>query len=203
MIKKKFLMILSLCILTHTLLAIEMKTQGTRDLQMTFILPINWSGGQNYNLVITIPEGYRSLQSHTEWMDNKIPIIEFIPKNEGEDLWTEIITINKSIGQKVSATNMTNYLKNAMIKKVENGRVWKDEVSTQPAYMFASLGLFYNLNKVREVFGSRYYSGPYDCAGIQYTIRPRKDQTDQMTAVKIENFFNTNTKIINGDGNGP
>jgi hypothetical protein len=200
MIKQKILLILSLLIFTQSLFAVEMKTQGTRDLQMTFILPINWSAGQNYNFIITIPEGYRSLQSHTEWMENKIPIIEFIPKNEDENLWTEIITINKSIGQKVPASHMTNYLKNAMIKKVENGRIWKDDVSVQPAYMFSTLGLFYNLNKVREVFGSRYYSGPYDCAGIQYTIRPKKDQTDQMTAAKIEKFFNTNTKIINDDG---
>ena len=39
---------------------------------------------------------------------------------------------------------------------------------------------------------ARYFSGPYDCVGVQYTIRPAENQSDEDVSKTIENFIKTN-----------
>jgi len=54
----------------------------------------------------------------------------------------------------------------------------------------------YDLNGRHEVLGSRYYSGPFDSVGIQYTIRTLQGQSDEYTVEKIENFFKSNAQVV-------
>jgi hypothetical protein len=50
------------------------------DSKMTFAFPMNWSGATKYNLLVSIPEGFKTLQSAAEIMDENSPAIEFVPK---------------------------------------------------------------------------------------------------------------------------
>lgn len=165
------------------------------DYTFNYILPINWASDDRYNLTVTIPQGFRALQSQSSWLKKETPLIEFIPKNETENNWTEIITINKYIGQGLSAETMIKNLKNTMLSNVENGKVKSENLTKEPSYIFGNLDITYDLNGNHEIFGSRYYSGPYDTVGVQYTIRAKKDKEEEALK-KIEDFFNENTRVI-------
>jgi hypothetical protein len=167
-----------------------------QDAKFRFALPINWSSPVKYNLFVTIPDGFKSLQSTEEMFKENTTIIEFIPNDEPEDNWTQIITVVKFINKKLSAEYSTNFLKNSMLSQVSHGKVWLDTASNEGAYHRATLGLTYDLRGKHEVIGAQYYSGPYDCVGVQYTIRPGSGKSDKEAIEKIKKFFNTNLQVI-------
>lgn len=166
----------------------------TSDSKIHFELPINWASSPKYNLSVTIPPGYISLQSFEVWSDEKTTLIEFVPKGEDGENWTEIISINKLIGRKVSADILLDLVKKGLMKNLENVKILKEEVSKQPSYIQAKSILSYNDKDKHEIVGLLYYSGPYDCGGVQYTIRSKA--SDSVAISKIENFFNTALQII-------
>lgn len=162
-------------------------SQIPQDYQINFSLPVNWSVTPKINLFVSIPKGYESLQPFSEW--SEATLIEFVPKGEDGENWSEIITINKYVGHTLAADELIRFLKSHILYKVENGKVWKEENEEKDSYQYAILGLTYNYNKRHEVFGVRAYTGPYDGVAIQYTIRPKKGETDSQAISKIEDFF--------------
>lgn len=73
------------------------------EAHIRFQLPINWVSSPKYNLEVSIPPGFISLQPFQVWSDEKTNLIEFVPKGEDGENWTEIISIDKHIGKKISA----------------------------------------------------------------------------------------------------
>lgn len=170
----------------------EEKSLSQEGNKISFLLPINWADKQ-CNLQVSIPEGYQAIQPSSQW--EKSPIIEFIPKGEKADNWSEIITISKLVGSKISAEEMIGLLKNAVIEK-NQGKVWQEKISKEPLYQFALLGISYKIDDRQEVLGCRYYSGPYDCVGVQYAIEKGKDVSEKELISKIDKFFEENTKTL-------
>jgi len=48
----------------------------------------------------------------------------------------------------------------------------------------------------KEVIFAKYYSGPYDCAGFQYTIRLSSTMSDEEALQKINDFVKNCVAII-------
>lgn len=163
--------------------------------ERTFALPVNWSTTPKYAMVVTIPRGFKSLQPVSS-LASSADSLEFIPEKDDEKNWTEIITIFKYVGKNISAIKFIADFKKSMLDKVKDGKVWFESNTTKPSYEQSTLGLLYNLENKHEVMGALYYSGPYDCSGVQYTIRPKPGQSDDDATKVIENFFKTNTEII-------
>ena len=124
-------------------------------------------------------------------------IIEFIPKNEKEDQWSEIITIVKYIGKSFTAEKVSNALKNSIVSDLKNATVWLDTVSGGSSYHHTSLGVNYELQDKKEILMAEYYAGPYDCIGVQFTIRPDSKLSQEEAVKKIEDFFSKNVQVIN------
>ncbi|MBA3958015.1 MAG: hypothetical protein H0X51_06450 [Parachlamydiaceae bacterium] len=164
-----------------------------KETKLTFMLPINWVPPTKCNLVVTIPPGYKPLQMPSTW--EEATLIEFVPQNESQDEWTEIISINKLIGKKMSASRLVDEIKSTFLKNHE-ARILQTKSSHDLSYESAQMSAAYNFEKYHEVLGCRYYSGPYDCVGLQYTIRPKKEETDVEIAQRIERFFDANA-IVN------
>lgn len=162
-------------------------SQALREYQINFSLPVNWSVTPQINLFVTIPKGYTSLQPFTEW--SEAALIEFVPDGEDGENWSEIITINKYVGQTLPADELIHFLKSHILEKVKNGKVWREEDEEHDAYQEAQLGLSYDYNHRHEVLGVRAYTGPYDGVAIQYTIRPKQGEADRRAISKIEDFF--------------
>lgn len=162
-----------------------------------FLMPINWTVPEKYNLAVQIPSNFESIQPMSVWATGKSPLIEFIPKGESADNWNEIITLNLFINKAISAEHFVKFLYDNMLEKTTNSKAWQEiKIERSPAYTAASAGISYEFAGRKEVFGCRYYSGPYDCSGIQYTIRPKKGESEQQAIEKIENYFRSNTQVV-------
>jgi hypothetical protein len=95
----------------------------------------------------------------------------------------------KYIGKRFKAEALINALKNAMLSKVQGGKIWKNNFQNESAYQKATLLLTYHFADKHEVMGARYYSGPYDCVGVQYTIHPKDNQLDSELIKKLKGFL--------------
>lgn len=140
--------------------------------KVKFDLPINWSFTPHVDLVVEMPVGYASLQEFDSW--EKAPLIEFVPKGENGESWNEIITIHKLINRKIRASNLVTLSKISMLADLKHAKVIEESSEELPGYQKASLFISYDLNGNREILGLEYFSGPFDCIGVQYTIRNEK-----------------------------
>ncbi|MDR3624540.1 MAG: hypothetical protein P4L16_05320 [Chlamydiales bacterium] len=163
--------------------------------EITLILPVNWTSSSQYNLVATIPGEFHPLQSLSDWGNKESTLIEFVPNDENGDNWSEIITLNKYIDKKISADSIVAYLKEKMLDLVKNGKILQENASKEDNYQKASFALSYDLDGKHEVINAVYYSGPYDAAGIQYTIRPKLGVSDQEVLEKTDAFLKEHTTI--------
>lgn len=162
------------------------------DTKAEILLPINWTGKEQLNLKVTIGEGNRSLQTLEQWADPKTTLLEFIPKDESENEWSHILTLNKFIDSQISAIAFTKNLQKELAKE-SGARLLQESFLEKPSYERAGFIMSYDLKGRHEVMGCLYYSGPYDCVGVQYTIRSTDDEEAFKT---IETFFQKNTTII-------
>jgi hypothetical protein len=158
---------------------------------LKFELPINWTSDPKINLEVSIPETFHSLQPMDQWKDAEL--IEFVPNGEEGENWSEIITINKYIGDKIDASTFVSLLKDQLLKKIENGKVLEESSTREENYTKATLSLSYDEKGGHEILSLQYFSGPFDCVGLQYTIRSARDQE---ALEKIQNYFKMNTKVV-------
>lgn len=168
------------------------KDEFPGDNQITFLLPVNWTVNPEYSLKVTIPKGYTSIQPFDEW--EQASLIEFIPKGEDKDHWTEIITVNKFIGEKIPADTFVKALKERLVSQIQNNQFYQEDIEKTPNYTRATLLLSYDFQGKHEVMGAIYYSGPYDCAGVQYTLRMGEKLSEAQALEKIV-FFNNSINI--------
>lgn len=163
--------------------------------QRTFVLPVNWAVTPKYGMVVTIPQGFKPLQPDGE-LSSSAELLEYVPEGQDGNNWTEIISISKYIGKNIPAIKLVGEIKSQMLAKVTNSKVWVETNSTKPNYVQATLGIAYDYQGKREVMGAQYISGPYDCVGVQYTIRPNLGLTDEAATKIIETFFKANLQVV-------
>lgn len=163
-----------------------------------FILPVDWTSERKINLEVQIPQGYYPLQKVSEWDKEKNAFIEFVPSNENGDTWTNIVTINQFIGQKIKAGHFMELLKKQMLSNLDNGTVLSEGKEDGAFYQKAFFVMSYDYEGSHEVIGAVYYSGPIDCVGVQYTVRVKDSSNDQEAAQKIENYFKSMTRVESG-----
>jgi len=96
-------LVLAIC-LSQALLGLEL-TEEQQNYKKIFLLPINWTEGAQDSLEVSIPEGYRCLQPTSMWVTSSL--FEFIPVNEEADNWSEIITIERLVGRKIKASDLS------------------------------------------------------------------------------------------------
>jgi hypothetical protein len=159
---------------------------------ITFLLPVDWSKEEHCDLSVTIPKGYMSLQPNSTW--DEAELIEFIPVNETSNKWSEIITIHRLVGKKVSAKKVTDLFLQRISQIVKTNVLFNE--SSIDGYQSSYFMIKYTQNGKKEIMGAKYLSGLYDCEGVQYTIRLKPKQTEQEAIAKIEQFFDQNLIVI-------
>lgn len=163
--------------------------------EIELLLPVNAASRPRVNLQVQIPSGFKSIQTLKEFESPTQTLLEFIPENEDPDNWTEIITVFKYIANQVSAPELVGRIKKSLIEK-NYAKVLTESNKDFKNYKHATLAVDYIFQNHMEVLGMIYDSGPYDCSGVQYTIRPSREQTSAEVLKKINNFFKSNTQII-------
>lgn len=160
---------------------------------VTFLLPIDWSTSPTaVNLSVKIPKGFKAVQPADTW--DTAPLIEFIPENEDVSNWSEIITIQKLINKRIPADRIAAAVISNIEKVTPVSTLLNEKTNNQ--YKQATIIVSYNYEGKDEVLGGKYFSGPYDTEGVQYTIRPNKTHGQQAAAEKIKNFFNQQLSIV-------
>jgi len=153
--------------------------------QWNFSLPVNWTGGSRDNLHVTIPRGYRPLQS--EWRT----ILEFVPENEDGDNWSEIITVTKYIGKRLSATDVTSLIAEGIINQAKDSQILLNSNEDTGRIKKSRLGIMYTYQGRKELILMNYFSGPLDCVGVQYTVRIPENQNIVDVSKKMVDFVET------------
>lgn len=161
------------------------KTKSS-DYAETFLLPIDHSNKPKTTLVVNIPVGFKPVQTLAEF--TKGFMIEYIPQNEVVDHWSEIITVHKFIGMKISATTLVNEVKKQLLLNAKDSKVLQN-INKGPTKSY--LLMQYTHEGVQEILSANYFSGPYDCAGVQYTIRVSPQMSRDAALKKIEGFQKT------------
>ena len=144
-------------------------------------------------MFLSIPKDYKSVQDPSTW--SKSTLIEFIPASEKIQNYSEIISVMNYKGQRIAAGQFTEHLKKA-ISSQANFSVLLNEKKDKKDYQEALLIMKYRCQGRDEVLGMRYLSGPYDCSGVQYTIRLNQAMNEQQAVEKITNFLNQNAVVI-------
>lgn len=155
----------------------------------TFFLPVDWTENRKQDLAVIIPKSYVSLQPEAEW--GKAPLIEFIPAGETDYGWSEIITMQTLVAQRISAVALTEKVLQDFARVVKIDTLYQEKTQTMALYICK-----YVHQGKQEMIGLKYLSGPVDCAGVQYTIRPKRGQSEQQVVAKIKRFFEQNCRLI-------
>lgn len=156
--------------------------------KMTFLLPIDVTKKPGSFLSVIIPNNFKSIQNINQFINQNSFGIEYIPQNENPNNWSEIITIHKAIGAGLQAQEFLKQLKSGILANSKQGNI----ISQSNNHFIIK----YQLNNKQEIIGVSYYSGPYDFAGVQYTIRLKDKETIEQGIERVETFFKNNVMII-------
>lgn len=166
--------------------------------QQTFLLPINGSApqGKCLNLSVEIPKGFRALSSQVNSTIN-----EFIPQTDKDVYaWSQIITTQVIIGRGISAQYLVSSLKERIAQipgtQVQVVHESKREYTT---YATATVIMAYTnvMQNRREIMLARYYSGPYDCSGFQYTIALSSHVVETDAIRQLKEFADKKSSLVN------
>ena len=169
----------------------ELTEKEIEGFQPTFLLPVDVTK-QPINLSITVPKGYKSLQP----LASDQVMIEYIPQNDSGNNWSEIITVNKFIGKKISAKTFAGMLKIQLMSAAKGIQLIADTSSKDKNIEEAYFLMRYTNQQKQEIIGAKYFSGPFDAAGVQYTIRLKHDLNAEAAIKKIDDFFKNYVLLI-------
>lgn len=185
--KKTLVLLISICIGQSCF------GQAIKD-ENTFLLPINVAlpEKKRINLAIGIPSGYRKIQDIQN--DNAV-LYDFIPETDDPSNWTEIITAQCYINSGFTAKSYINIVKNRIMENAHDIKIHNDIGQESKNYMTRVFCASYTHNNRREIIFARYYSGPYDCSGFQYTIN--MTTTESSALEKIKKFESDHVSVFN------
>ena len=139
------------------------------DTTLTYSLPVNAASTPRWHLVVSPPEGFYTLSDYVQGI-LKNGLIEFIPEGESFDDWSKIFMVSLFLGKGLSADKVTSSFQkmiegmgvNKMTLIQKDGKKEKD-------YSWSRLVTQYEtINGQVEMVYIEFYSGPFDCSGIQY-----------------------------------
>jgi len=164
---------------------------------LSMLLPINAAlpAGKRANLLVEVPQGFKCLQSNL-----MSPVLEFIPKDENDLFkWSETISTQIFLGRRSQSKVIIDLIKNKFFQKTKNVQVLEISSEDHGTYNEASMLISYTSieNGRSELLFVKYYSGPYDASGLQYSIALNDVMTQDKAIEKIREFLADKVKVIN------
>jgi hypothetical protein len=160
-----------------------------------FSLPINAAvnNGQRSHLIVLIPDNFKLITDKKNMPAN---MLEFIPKTENDYYrWGEIITISTYLDKRINAVQAVSNLKQFFLKDPTT-QIIEEHSDYHETYQEASFIMTYIEKNRKEVAFVEYFSGPYDCAGAQYSIALDDSMELEEAITKIKKFVNENTRVL-------
>tara|TARA_A100000171_G_scaffold53015_1_gene75408 strand:- start:3437 stop:4084 length:648 start_codon:yes stop_codon:yes gene_type:complete len=168
-----------------------------KDFTTNLVLPVNVTGVEKIHLLFVSPDRFKNHQSPEEFYKalsvKKSALIEYIPKEENITHWSKIITVDAYIDLGMdSETMLRRHIENIQNNTLKHQVIAK-KIETNPEYKKVSFAIQYQLNpNSSEVLFMHYFSGPYDCVGVQMTQKYDhwlSASDTEKEAKKIESFL--------------
>ncbi|MBX3487411.1 MAG: hypothetical protein KF798_05880 [Candidatus Paracaedibacteraceae bacterium] len=186
-----------------TTLASPVPTATSQKADVVSIQPVNHMTTPKISLSITIPGTYTRISVHTgepiDILSNEkdTSICEFIPQGEMAASRSEIITTQLIVGKSLTAKNMVDGLRKNLSLYC-NGEVLSQSVTELKSYQTSELAMVHMYNCKREVVYVRYFSGPYDCTGIQFAKVIKNDENPADVAKELKTSVDRICSVIVG-----
>lgn len=167
----------------------------SKDYDYSILLPIHRNSyeGKGLNLVIEIPKSFCCIQENIA-----SPMLEFVPKSEKRsNKWSELITTTVIVGKYITATDLLFAIRDGILqdKSLSAQKIVEESLEQKSEYTTITLVMTYTNKNRKELVFARYFSGPADCAGFQYTMT-LSDKISQVEALKkIKEFASKNTAL--------
>ena len=160
------------------------------------LLPVYKYGKDIIVLSVSSPVNFFALQDFQQGM--KQGYFKYVYPNNVNDpsKITEIFTARTMIGKKLSAEYIKNGSLNEYQTKSKVEKVFINKVENFKKYQKATLALTYIFNSEKTFEYMVYYSGPFDCSCVLYTIFAKSGLSDQAAFMKAREFINNNVKLI-------
>jgi hypothetical protein len=187
--KFRFATSIVFCFVTLFLNPIALALNLETDKKGAFILPINYLNLKKISLHFRIPKEFHQINSGNE-------TLEFIPQSESADTRTQIITLQTVNGKNLSAVDFLTKLK-AMIKETAKSMTVLEETNdVTKDYQVATLGISYISDGRKEIVYMKYFSGPNDLSGIQYSHEIPSIDFAQQTLDDIKYKINKFSAVV-------
>jgi hypothetical protein len=178
----------------------DLGTNFPSSQKLSVFLPINALSTPKYHLSVKVPEEYNPIQAIESFAPKKATMIEFIPAGESPYEWTGILTLNKFIGIACPVSTYLDHLQKAFkaVNSDSNHKLLKSNIKKNSQYEEGVLAVSYtNADRgLTEVFYSRFFSGPFDLVGIQYTVTLKEGESVDSALSRAETFVNEISVVI-------
>ena len=169
--------------------------------KVTYSLPVNATSTPKIHLLITSLEGFVvSPENFNTFNNGHSTILEYIPKDEALENWSKIITLSSLKGNKLQSDQYIKGFVEFVATKTKRSKVITQKIEKRNGYIFSNIAFQYMYdNGQSELIYMEYYSGPYDCSGIQYTIKLDKwlDGNDSNNvAKKLERYIKQHVSVL-------
>ncbi len=159
------------------------------------LLPINGMVRPRISLAVEIPLNFCSHLPVEEMLNSTMN--EFFPKADKDiNSWSEIITTNRYAGQRFAAKDVANFIRNGIERDAREIKLIDTQEKTFANYSTSEFTMAYTYQGKREVIFAKYFSGPYDCSGYQYTIRLLGNLSETGALNKIKEFNQNQVLVI-------
>lgn len=195
-LKKAFLPILLVCCAGLVLASSEMPDLTSpefADHSVSLIMPINALQAEKISLLVTIPKAFKALASKNPRMD------EFILKNDtNPSMWSKIITVQRYIGYRIGAKILLDGVLQGIQRADPSCTVIATSLESEALFETYTLAVLYRdpIKNRQEVLYAKFFSGPYDCSGIQYSVALTEGVLFFDTLMEIKEFVDKNVSVL-------
>ncbi len=171
-----------------------------KEPKIELLLPINAlkkyeTTKYRVTLLVSIPANFCSVYPLEDIVNADLN--EFIPKTDKSvNSWSEIITTNKYIGTSIKAFQVTEHLKKNISQASLGAKILESNNNVYDKYSESSFLMTYTHKNCKKIVFGKYYSGPYDCVGFQYTIACNENMFEEKAKQKIDDFVKKSTRVF-------
>ncbi len=163
-------------------------------------LPVNTISSPKVHIAFTVPKGFYMVEDrYKEFISGESNILEFAPENTTADNWSKIFTVISIVGKSISSEDLINfYSKKYANPEFETFHVISD-TKKYDNYSISTALIQYALEGQNEIIYTKYFSGPSDISGVQYTERLSNSLTSEEFDIKadaMQNFFDGMLEVL-------
>lgn len=195
-LKKAFLPIALLCFSGASYAAAGMPDLTSPEFMnhsVILIMPINALHAEKISLLVKIPTYFKALASTNPRMD------EFILKNDtNPSMWSKIITAQRYIGCRVGAKMLLDGILQGIQSVDPRCITIATSLERESLFETYTLAVVYRdpIKNRLELLYAKYFSGPHDCSGIQYSVALTDGVRFLDTLMEIKQFVDENVSVL-------